>query len=300
MESRRLCSDRRCWESTRAAMPELSMNESPEKSSTTSWGPSSMILPSTPVSSGAVAMSSSPARKTTLSPLSPTTLAENPSVDGLIGALTRSSHRARACSSSLSLVSHDAALSFQGAGKSYPTPLGRQGGTTPRMAVDQVLRRAPPQFRSPSPGVALREGVERRAMGIVPTDDLISLLAQDHEAITERFAELGHADPDVRGQLFWELMDQLVRHEVAEGGGVYPALRQEPGGAVIAEARRREESEAERVLARLEDLDPLTEEFLGAVRELESAVHEHAQKEEAEVFPLLTAHEELVCRVLLG
>jgi hypothetical protein len=137
-------------------------------------------------------------------------------------------------------------------------------------------------------------------MGIVPTDDLLSLLAQDHEAIKERFFELGHADPDVRGQLFWELMDQLIRHEVAEGVVVYPALRQEPGGAVIAEARRREESEAERVLARLEDLDPLTEEFLGAVRELESAVHEHAQKEEAEVFPLLTAHEERGYLALLG
>jgi len=137
-------------------------------------------------------------------------------------------------------------------------------------------------------------------MGIVPTDDLISLLAQDHEAIKERFFELGHADPDVRGQLFWELMDQLVRHEVAEGAVVYPALRQEPGGAAIAEARRREESEAERVLARLEELDPLTDEFHAAVRDLESAVQDHAQKEEAEVFPLLTANEERGYLALLG
>jgi hemerythrin superfamily protein len=137
-------------------------------------------------------------------------------------------------------------------------------------------------------------------VGIVPTDDLISLLAQDHEAIEERFLELGHAGPDVRGQLFWELMDQLVRHEVAEGVVVYPALRQGPGGAAIAEARRREESEAERVLARLEELDPLSEEFLGAVRDLQSAVHDHAQKEEAEVFPLLTANEERGYLALLG
>jgi iron-sulfur cluster repair protein YtfE (RIC family) len=137
-------------------------------------------------------------------------------------------------------------------------------------------------------------------MGIVPTDDLISLLAQDHEAIRERFSELGHADPDVRGQLFWELMDQLVRHEVAEEVVVYPALRREPGGVVIAEARRREESEAEHVLARLEKLDPMTEEFRGAIRDLESAVQDHAQKEEAEVFPLLTANEERGYLALLG
>lgn len=137
-------------------------------------------------------------------------------------------------------------------------------------------------------------------MGIVPTDDLVSLLAQDHEAIRERFFELGHADPDVRGQLFWELRDQLVRHEVAEEVVVYPALRQEPGGAAIAEARRREESQAEKVLARLEKLDPLTEEFRGAIRDLELAVQDHTQKEEAEVFPLLAANEESGYLALLG
>jgi iron-sulfur cluster repair protein YtfE (RIC family) len=95
-------------------------------------------------------------------------------------------------------------------------------------------------------------------------------------------------------------MDQLVRHEVAEAVVVYPALRQEPGGAAIAEARRREESEAEQVLARLEKLDPLTEEFRGAIRDLESAVQDHAQKEEAEVFPLLAANEERGYLALLG
>jgi hemerythrin superfamily protein len=137
-------------------------------------------------------------------------------------------------------------------------------------------------------------------MGIVPTDDVISLLAQDHEAIGERFSELGHAGPDVRGQLFWELMDQLVRHEVAEEVVVYPALRQEPGGAVIAEARTREESEAEQLLARLEKLDPTTEEFRGAIRDLASAVLDHARREEAEVFPLLAANEESGYLALLG
>jgi hemerythrin superfamily protein len=137
-------------------------------------------------------------------------------------------------------------------------------------------------------------------MGIVPTDDLISLLSQDHEAITERFSELGQADPVLRGQLFWELMDQLVRHEVAEEVVVYPALRHEPGGDVIAQARLQEESEAEGMLARLEKLDPTTEEFRGAIKDLESVVLDHAQKEEAEVFPLLAANEESGYLALLG
>jgi iron-sulfur cluster repair protein YtfE (RIC family) len=137
-------------------------------------------------------------------------------------------------------------------------------------------------------------------MGIVPTDDLISLLTQDHEAIKERFAELGHADPEVRERLFWELTDQLVRHEVAEEVVVYPALRHEPGGEAIAEARVHEESDAEQLLARMEKLDPTTEEFRGAISDLEASVVAHAQKEEAEVFPLLEANEESGYLALLG
>ena len=137
-------------------------------------------------------------------------------------------------------------------------------------------------------------------MGIVPTDDLISLLVQDHEAITERFFELEKADPGMREQLFWELMEQLLRHEVAEEVVVYPALRREPGGDPIADARLREESVAEQMLARLEHLDPVTEEFRGAIKDLEAAVLAHAHKEEAEVFPLLAANEESGYLALLG
>jgi hemerythrin superfamily protein len=137
-------------------------------------------------------------------------------------------------------------------------------------------------------------------MGIIPTDDVISLLAQDHEAIKERFLELGGADPDLRCRLFWELMDQLVRHEVAEEVVVYPALRQEPGGDAVADARLAEEAQAERLLARMEKLDPTTEEFAGAVHDLETAVLAHAEREEAAVFPLLSANEESGYLALLG
>jgi hemerythrin superfamily protein len=137
-------------------------------------------------------------------------------------------------------------------------------------------------------------------MGIVPTDDIISLLAQDHEAIKERFSELGSAQAPVRGQLFWELMEQLVRHEAAEEVVVYPALREEPGGDDVADARLAEEAAAEKLLARMEKLDPTTEEFLGAVRDLETAVLAHAQNEEDDVFPLLSGNEEGGYLALLG
>ena len=92
-------------------------------------------------------------------------------------------------------------------------------------------------------------------------------------------------------ELFWKLTDQLVRHEVAEEVVVYPAVKELPGGTRLAEARTAEESQAEKLLATIEDLDPTSQDFIGALGELRAAVLEHAQKEEAEVFPLLLAHE---------
>lgn len=128
-------------------------------------------------------------------------------------------------------------------------------------------------------------------MSVVPADDVISLLTQDHAAVKQRFAELETAHPESRAELFWKLTDQLVRHEIAEELVVYPVVRKLAGGDELADQRIAEESEAERHLAHMEKLDPTTEEFAGALKDLESAVLEHAEQEETQVFPLLLEHE---------
>jgi hemerythrin superfamily protein len=135
---------------------------------------------------------------------------------------------------------------------------------------------------------------------MVPNDDVVSLLTQDHAAVKQRFAEFDNALPETRAELFWKLTDQLIRHEVAEEVVVYPVVRKEPGGEGLADARIAEESAAERMLAHMEKLDPSTEEFLGALRDLQAAVLDHAQKEEKEVFPLLVTHEETAYLIQLG
>jgi hemerythrin superfamily protein len=124
-----------------------------------------------------------------------------------------------------------------------------------------------------------------------PTDDVVSLLTQDHEAVKRRLLEFDGATTEVRAELFWKLTDHLVRHEVAEEVVVYPALRKVPGGERVADARLAEEAEAEQMLARMEKLDPTSEEFMGAIKKLRGAVLEHATKEESEAFPLLLANE---------
>src|SRR5580698_8370915 len=103
-------------------------------------------------------------------------------------------------------------------------------------------------------------------MAVVPTDDIVALLEQDHEAVRERLLEFESAVPGHRAALFVELTTELSRHEVAEETVVYPAIRDEPDGDVIADVRRGEESEIETLLAHMEKLDPATEEFMGALR----------------------------------
>ena len=129
-------------------------------------------------------------------------------------------------------------------------------------------------------------------MGVAPTDDLVTVITQDHNAVRQRLSEFDSAPPEVRAELFWRLMDQLVRHEVGEQIVVYPALRELPGGSETADARVAEEEAAERLLASMEDMDPEGDEFVSALTSLQEAVLDHAEHEEAEVLPLLLAHED--------
>jgi hypothetical protein len=129
-------------------------------------------------------------------------------------------------------------------------------------------------------------------MGVAPTDDIVFVITQDHTAVRQRLAEFDSVSAGARGELFWKLMDQLVRHEVGEQVVVYPALKELPGGSEVADARIAEESEAEKLLASMEDMDPEGEEFTVALIQLRDSVLEHAQMEEAEVLPLFLAHED--------
>jgi hemerythrin superfamily protein len=137
-------------------------------------------------------------------------------------------------------------------------------------------------------------------MTVAPQDDLVSLLAADHAAIKERFAEFDTVGPDARAELFWQLTEQLVRHEVGEEVIVYPELRKLPEGDAVANARVAEEAEAERHLACLEKMDPTSQEFTGSLQKLRGAVLAHAESEEGEVFPLLLAHVEEDVLIQLG
>lgn len=120
-----------------------------------------------------------------------------------------------------------------------------------------------------------------------PNDDVVRLLEEDHRLVEERFAEIEAAGPATRGELFWKLTNDLVRHEVAEEIVVYPALREVPGGDQVADARIAEQSEAEQLLAKMEKLDAEGAEFVNDLAKLKAAVLAHAKSEEDTAFAML-------------
>ena len=117
-------------------------------------------------------------------------------------------------------------------------------------------------------------------------DDVVTVLLLQHVRIKELFADVRSARGERRRQAFDELRALLAAHETGEEMVVRPATRKAAGDDV-ADARNHEEDEANHVLADLEKLDVGSAEFTRRFAEFEAAVVAHADREEAEEFPLL-------------
>lgn len=113
---------------------------------------------------------------------------------------------------------------------------------------------------------------------------IIEELRHDHEEVRELLSKLESARPEEREDLFHELVAELVRHEVAEEEILRPVSKRIAGEA-IADARTKEESEAEELLKELEKLDPSSAEFSTKLAKLHTEVERHASAEETEEFP---------------
>ena len=119
---------------------------------------------------------------------------------------------------------------------------------------------------------------------------LTARLRADHDHIKSLFRRLDDAGHNRGADLFWELTNELVRHEVAEETIVFPVARDLVGnGERLVNARAKEQAEAEELLAQMEREGPDSDDFPVHLRQLESAVLEHADKEERLVFEPLGA-----------
>ena len=121
--------------------------------------------------------------------------------------------------------------------------------------------------------------------------DIVTIVVRDHEALATLLDSFSPVDPAQRGDLFWTLTNELVRHEVAEELVLYPAARRYGGpGAQPAEVGIEQQERVERLLADLDETDASDSEFPDAWAALTDAVKAHAAFEEEEILPLLVEH----------
>lgn len=118
--------------------------------------------------------------------------------------------------------------------------------------------------------------------------DILTLIKDDHDEFRRLLAQIETSPAEERGELFRTLVRELARHEASEETIVHPTLRDEvSGGQSIAEQVLEEESHAEKLLARMEDIDPSSPDFMEAFGSLRDDVIAHAEHEERDEHPKL-------------
>lgn len=115
-------------------------------------------------------------------------------------------------------------------------------------------------------------------------------MRHDHAEVRKMFARLDAATGERRRELFQQLMSELVRHEVAEEAILRPVSKRDAGRA-IANARIKEEGQAEELLKEMEKLDVGSAEFTAKLAKLRREVERHAEAEETKEFPRVAKKE---------
>jgi hemerythrin superfamily protein len=113
-------------------------------------------------------------------------------------------------------------------------------------------------------------------------------LREQHSQVRSMFAEMETAKGEARTQLFDCLRAFLAVHETGEEEIVHPAARKTgEKGEKVVEARLAEEDAAKKALSELEKIGPDGDGFDQKLAQFKSAVEDHAEAEEKELFPIL-------------
>lgn len=118
------------------------------------------------------------------------------------------------------------------------------------------------------------------------SQDVIDLIMQDHREVEGLFERL-KSEPDVRAGLTPVLVTLLTAHSRAEEAEVYPAARDEAGGAEDVAHSQEEHLLADRLLAELSECDPATAAYDEKLAEVVEAVTHHVEEEESTVLPTM-------------
>lgn len=132
------------------------------------------------------------------------------------------------------------------------------------------------------------------------SDDLISVLAEDHHELRQLLTELENlcGGERLRRTLTDQLIVEVVRHAVAEECYLYPLARERlPDGDRVVDTALAEHRRLERLLRRLEAPEVPDDRFALLMSWLITDARQHMDEEDERIFPLLADHfseEELV------
>lgn len=129
-----------------------------------------------------------------------------------------------------------------------------------------------------------RSKARAKARASAGKEDWLSMVLNHHEQIEAAFAATkAAADPASRITTLKVLSTLLTGHSIAEEAALYPALARadEKGHAVTAYT---EQSAAKLELGLLEDLPPMSQDFVDKLQHIEDAVAHHVYEEESNWF----------------
>ncbi len=128
----------------------------------------------------------------------------------------------------------------------------------------------------------------------------LSMVLDHHQAIEQAFANVKSADNAAsRRSAQKELAGLLTGHAVAEEAVLYPAMatRDQKGHSTMAYT---EQSAAKVQMAALEELDPMSKDYLDKLEHIRGAVAHHVFQEENSWFPELVQEGDANLQARLG
>ncbi len=93
------------------------------------------------------------------------------------------------------------------------------------------------------------------------------------------------SDGPKRAELWQKIRAELLSHERGELEAVYPVLRNYPETRALAQEHDRDASELERIIRKLDGMDPSSPAWTATFDDLKRTVQQHVAEEEGEIFP---------------
>jgi hemerythrin superfamily protein len=140
---------------------------------------------------------------------------------------------------------------------------------------------------TPQPSPAKRAEARAKAQSLLKPGDWLSLVLEHHLQIEDAFARVkAAADAGTRTAAQKALGIVLTGHAIAEEPVIYPALAQ-VGEKGHAGHGYTEQATVKMGMAELEQMAPLSQEYLDKLEHIRSAVAHHMYEEEGTWFPEL-------------